>query len=91
MNFQQTMDYLRHGAGNIGRMAKQGDALAKTVFNAYKAAYSSQLDIRLQNELIKVVNEYLVRSMTLTEIDDLERLYGADHPLKQAFRVGPGH
>lgn len=91
MNYNETVFYVKAIAPSIGQLARQKDKLALAVINAWARLHKCPLDVRLQNELVRVVNEYAVRSMTLTELDELERRFGVDHPNKQAFRDGPLH
>ena len=80
MNFQAMRMYLYGNAPAIGTLAKAGDKLAIAVYRAYQAWHADKLDPAKQAELLKLVNEYVVRNCTLTEIDELERKYGAPHP-----------
>lgn len=82
MTYQQVRIFLYRFAGDLGRLMKNGDPLARKVYEVYKAHHRHPLDVKLQNELIAVVKDYALRGLMLTEIDDLERRFGINHPDK---------
>lgn len=80
MTFQDVQQYLRRYGGIIGRSARRGDELAARLETAYRALHVSPFDVKLQNELIKIVEDYIRRSCTITELQELERKYGIIAP-----------
>lgn len=80
MNYQETMFYLKVHGAQLGRLHKQKDALASAVVRAYQKHSKDVFNPVIQDELIRVVNEYVIRSLTLTELDDLARRHGVAHP-----------
>ncbi len=80
MNFQQTMEWQRINAGHINRLAKLGDALAVRLIVAFKASYANQLDVYLQNEWMKVADDFCRRDLTITTRRILQDRFGVKIP-----------
>ena len=80
MNFQETMEYLRYNAPDMGRLMQRGDALAKSVWDAYRYAYDHRADIQAQNNLIAIVEDYIRRDLNIEEAKVLMKKYGHKDP-----------
>lgn len=76
MLLSEAMTWLRWHGESIGRLAKQGDDLAKEVMRAYLELYTDRLNVPKQNLLIKRVEEMAKRTLTETDLTDLQNRYG---------------
>jgi hypothetical protein len=76
MDLQQTINYLRRNGPEIGRLRQRGDKLAARVISSYRYLFDHRADVRAQNELIKLVNEYAVRDLTESAMRDLANRFG---------------
>lgn len=76
LTFQQCLQYLRCHGHQVGGLVKQGDKLAKRVYQAYREHHGDKLNVPKQNALIQLVNEYVGRDLHLTERSELQRRFG---------------
>lgn len=76
MTFQQCLHYLRGHGHQVGYLVKQGDRLAKTVYDAYVAHHGDRLNVQKQNQLMVALNEYVGRDLHLTERSVLQNRCG---------------
>lgn len=76
MLLSEAIQWLRWHGESIGRLAKEGDDLAKEVMRAYEDVYRDRLNILKQDLLIKRVTEMAKRTLTITDLTDLQNKYG---------------
>jgi hypothetical protein len=76
MTFPQCIHYLRGHGHYVGHLVKQGDKLAKTVYDAYMAHHGDKFNIVKQDHLMRVLNEYVGRDLHLTERSVLQNRFG---------------
>lgn len=86
MDFHSTMEWQRVNSEKINRLAKLGDALALRLIEAYRAAFADKLNTYLQDEWMKVCDDYCRRDLTLTTRTILQDRYGHKEP-KQLRRL----
>lgn len=76
LTFPQCIHYLRHHGHYVGQLVKQGDALAKRVYDAYVAHHGDRINVFKQNELVVVVNEYIGRDLHIAERRVMQERFG---------------
>lgn len=79
MDLKSTLEYLAVNAPEIGRLRERGDKLAGRVYRAYRHCYDHRTDVKAQNELITVVEDYIRRDLNIAAAKDLADRYGHKH------------
>lgn len=76
MFLNEAMQWLRWHGESVGRLAMNGDDFAKEVIRAYQDLYKDQLNPIKQNLVISRVTEMAKRTLTETDLTDLQNRYG---------------
>jgi len=76
MTYEETKWWLIENGPAIGRLAKQGDKLALRLIQAHYDHIRNKLDPRLQDDLVKVADDYCRRDLTITTRVILQNRYG---------------
>lgn len=76
MTLQDCLEWQRCNAHHIDHLAKNGDREAKKLIFTYRALYDHRTDVKLQNEFIHVVEEFIKRDLTITEREVLANRFG---------------
>lgn len=80
MDAQSTLAWQRENAPQINKLAKEGDALAMRLIEAYREAYRHPLDPYLHDEWMKICDDYVRRDLTNTTRRILQDRFGYKIP-----------
>lgn len=76
MTYQETRLWLIDQGPNIGRLAKEGDKLALRLVQAHIDHIGDKLNPVLQDDLVKVADDYCRRDLTITTRRILQDRFG---------------
>lgn len=85
LNFRQAMKSIHMRASEVTDLAVRGDDLALKTINYYRQAWhdfhkrhqdESKMDPVLMASLISTATEYLIRDMTISDLQDLQSKFG---------------
>jgi hypothetical protein len=63
VDLHQVQEYLRYNAPEMGRLMQRGDKLSRQVYLAYQHCFDHRTDVAAQNNLIRLVEEYIRRDV----------------------------
>jgi hypothetical protein len=80
MTLTQVIEYLRYNAPEMGRLRARGDQLSDRIYRAYVHCHGHRTDVKAQDNLIALVEEYIRRDLNETEAQALANRLGHKHP-----------
>ena len=87
MTYEETKWWLIENGAAIGRLAKQGDKLALRLIQAHHDHIRNKLNPRLQDDLIKVADDFCRRDLTVVTRVILQNRYGHKVPRYERLKA----
>lgn len=76
MTLGECLDYLRYNAPEMGRLRARGDKLSARIYAAYQHCYDHRTDVKAQDNLIALIEEYAKRDLNESEAAMLHNKLG---------------